>query len=335
MKGKFIAPQFGPVHFETRFVPFVQNNKDVLHNFVYVVNNGDWYEPISGECKIINVDTCRDNHWSKQLEIVYPERDTSTFIKNFLKFCVGENKYLPLNLIRFGFIDCLNNDILNTVFTAPNVFLTNKDEIIQNYFNSIPLGTFHVPLFYPVPNTTSFSHWIGLVKPFIQKKYPGLILPDDFIAFDGFQFGMNFKNKEQMALFCEMWDYIIYLQYTEDSLMPFTSLPPGYTKYEQFIGYLMRIFEINFEYNVENFINYWDNSTLGMHTSMPHDTWYNCGIRGGWERFGFILDDNILTIQDFVQKNKTSIEKYHTEIHGHLLNYQITDSNVILTHINL
>ena len=39
-----------------------------------------------------------------------------------------------------------------------------------------------------------------------------------------------------------------------------------------------------------------------MHLSLVHDTWHSGGIRVGWMDFGFVLDDSIQTIADFIAK---------------------------------
>lgn len=328
MGSKIISQQFGPVHFETRFIPFLENNRDVHHNFTYVVNIPELYTSQRSDCRILDVADFQKDHWGKSLEVVYAETNVEKYIDNF----VEQKIKLPLNLVRFGLLDCYNQDILNVIYAAPNIFFTNKNDVINDYLNSIPPGTFHAPLFHSESSEFSdYSH----IKPLLETKYKEFKVTNQFYYFDGFHFGMHFRNKDDMLFFYEMWDYMVKLYYTEPTLAPFLNVHYGYTKYEQFVGYIMKFFEINFGYKVENYLKYFSNSTIGQHNSLPHDTWYYTGVRNWNEQYGISLNDSIKTISDFIKHNKKGLIKYYSNVHAQNLAFEITDNNVVLTHRNL
>lgn len=334
MSHKFITHTFGPLHFKTRFLPFIENNNKILHNFIYIAGNYELYEPYKHLLTILDGNqVIQNSRWSNGNEIIYDESDPIKFVTGFKHFCIDEKKPLPLNLVRFNMLECMKNNILNMTYVGTNTWFTNKPEIVDAYFESIPVGTFHAPLFnMNKPVEYYLQH---LITHKMQEKFPNIIIPNDFYYFDGFQFGMHFKNKDDLKLFFDMWDYIVYLHYTDIHFKDLLALPPGYTKCEQFVGYVMRIFELNFGYKVENFIEYWDTHTLGKHLNIPHDTWHNCGIRSNWDVLhGLTLDESITTISQFIEKNRQALDHYHSS-HGQLLKHEITADNVILRHINL
>lgn len=333
MSYKFITHTFGPLHFNTRFLPFVKHNDKILHNFIYIVGNYELYEPYSHLLTILDGKEVTKNSWSHDIEVIYDESDAVKFVTGFKSFCIDGKKPLPLNLVRFNMLECMKHDVLNMVYVGTNTWFTNKPEIIDAYFNSIPVGTMHAPLFNM--NKPTGYYLQHLITGKMQERFPDLIIPSDFYYFDGYQFGMHFKNKDDLKLFFDIWDYIVYLHYTDDAFKNLLSTTAGYTKYEQFVGYVMRIFELNFGYTMDNFINYWDFTTLGKHLNLPHDTWHNCGIRTNWDVLhGITLDESIVTVPQFIKKNKDALDHYHSS-HGQLLKHEITENNVILRHINL
>jgi hypothetical protein len=60
-----------------------------------------------------------------------------------------------------------------------------------------------------------------------------------------------------------------------------------------------------------------------------HDTWHYGGIRSGWMNFGFILDDSIQTVSDFIEKNQESIKIFYDR-YTDRLDYKILPNNVEL-----
>lgn len=345
MLGKFLTHTYGPIHFNTRFLPFIEHNYKVLHNFTYIVGNYELYEPYKNLLTILNPKEFTKNHWTLNIEVanIFTETNSKKFVTNFNKHCVEERKLLPFLLSRFHLLDCLQQNILNVTYTQTNTWFTNKQEVIDEYFDKIPTGTFHMPLFNhtwekenePYPFHMAMGDRVEKTINLLKEKFPGILFPTDFYYFDGFHMGMHFNNKNEMQLFFDIVDYITYLLYTEGDLYNLLFTPSGYTRCEWYFGYVMRVFELNFNYSVKNYNNYWNNQTLGKHLSIPHDTWHNCGIRSNWDvLYGFELDNTIRTVKQFINRNVNALHKYHQD-HGMYLNYKITKDNVILTHINL
>jgi hypothetical protein len=311
MSGKFIKLLLGPVHFETRFLSFIKTNRDTLHNYVYLVDNYHLYEPYKDLVEIIDLTEIAKNHaWSSEKEIPFAETDTTLYMKNFVEHCCINKNFLPSNVLRFHFLNSYDKNILNMMYVGNNIVLSNNQNTLDNFFNSTEPGTFTVPFlnFSPQPYFKG-----DYVSNLFKEKYPTLIIPEDYWYFDGYQFGFHFKTKEDMILFYEMWDHLMHLYYTDPNLNSHLGHPAGYTMFESFVGYVIRIFELNFDYKVAYLFDYWKKT--GFHTSYPHDTWYYAGIRGGWERYGFRLDNTITTVQDYVDANKEPLKQYFNQ-HG-------------------
>ena len=341
MMGKFIRVVFGPVHFETRFLPFVRNNVETLHNYSYLVDVIELFKPYQSQLDISSIDDLRATHsWSNEKEIVFSKLDSVEHVKNFRNFCCNpqEPKLLPGNVLRFMFKELALQDVKNVCYIGNNVFMTNKQEVIDNYFESIPEGTFHVPFIGPEGNTIpSMVH--GHLHELLKNKFPNLTFPDTHHYIEGFQFGVHFKTKEHMLLFYELWDFIVE-QYNIDSRDNWFNLLGGgihgYTRLDDILGFLSKVFEINFGYDVFGFLKYWNNSTLGSHITTPHDTWYYSkeGL-SGWNLTIPTEEENIYTVREYVKKYRHHLEWYYNNHCTHC-NFSITEDNdVIVTHKNL
>lgn len=331
--SKFVKLILGPIHFETRFLPLIEHNRETLDNYVFVVNNYELYAPYKEMTTILNVDDLRKDHkWSNEYEIMFNEINSVLHIKNFRDFCVKGNKLLPLNVLRFVFPYCYENDILNVNFVGSNTFMTNKKQCIDDYFNTNVPGRLTAPLLGPHEPRHCWE--LSFLRKDLEEKYPNLIIPKDNWYFDGHFFNFCFRNKEDLLLFYEMWDFIMYQVYIKyNVILGFPS--HGYTRFEQFIGIVMRIFEINFNYNVMDFLHYWKQNTHGQHISCPWDTWHYTGGWGHCPKFSNVIcDDSIKTVRDAISKYKDGFKDYLDNTCTHL-NYQINEDNIVITHKNL
>ena len=336
--SKFIKQVFGSVHFKTRFLPFIENNKETLNNYIYLVDNYEIYEPYKDLVTIIDIEKARKDHpWSNnEIEIHYHEPNPELYAKNFRKFYQEKNSLLPFCTMRFHLPFMYENDILKFTYIGNNVYMTNKQEVIDSYFNSIPDGTFHVPHLGPIDQThpcVIYSH----VGDSLEKKYPNLIIPKDYWYCEAWAFGFSFKNKEDIILFYEIFDFIVY-QYNHSTgadKYHFFQSGHGYTKIDDILGYIIRIFELNFGYEVKNLLQYWENQTLGYHVTTPHDAIYYASGLPNWNLLPYDENETIFTTEEYVRKNKESLINYFNNHLTHC-NYIITENNqVIIKHKNI
>jgi hypothetical protein len=335
--SKFIRQIFGSVHFKTRFLPFIENNKDTLHNYVYLVDNYELYEPYKDLLTILDIEEVRKDHsWSNnEIEIHFHESNPELYAKNFKTFYKEKNSLLPFCTMRFLLPYMYQNNILKFTYIGNNVFTTNKQEVIDQYFNSIPEGTFHIlkwnDLLQP---SIIYGHMGDLLK----EKFSDLIFPENYCSCDGFGSGFSFKNKEHLQLFYEIFDYITY-QYntsTDPSFRRhFFQDNHGYTRIDDIIAYIIRIFEINFNYKIKYFLEYWDNQTLGYHVTTPHDAWYYALMLPQWNLNVPDENETIFTIEEYIRKNKEALINYYNNHLTHAT-YKITEDNqVIIKHKNI
>jgi hypothetical protein len=270
---------------------------------------------------------------------MFDEPNSTKHIQNFRKFCYEQEKLylLPVNVLRFAFKDLAQKNIKNICYIGNNVFMTNKQEIIDDYFTSIPAGTFHMPFIgtenEPVP-CIIHAHLHDL----LQEKFPTITFPQTHNYMEGFQFGAHFRTVEDMILFYEIWDFMVEQYYIDSRNNWFNLLGGGilgYTRFDDILGYLTRIFEVNFGYESFGFLKYWDNSTLGFHLTTPHDTWYYGGGLPPWNLLPPTIGDGVQTVEDYVKKYKNELMWYFQNHCTHC-SVNITDAGKVnITHKNL
>lgn len=335
--GKFIRMVLGPVHFETRFLPFVQHNKETLKNYFYLVDNAKLYAKYADDIEFSDVEELRKTHpWSAEREVIYNGVDTTDHILNFREQCCDEKKLQPLpnNVLRFAFKHLAEKNITNVCYIGNNMFMVNNQAKIDQYFSSIPKGTFHVKM-NGEENVPVFSMVQAHMADLLKEKFPNIIVPDDGYNLEVFHFGVNFNNKEEMLLFYEIWDFIVQ-QYNIDSRNNWFNIHGGgilgYTRIDEILGYMIRIFEVNFNYNLIGYLKYWSTFHLGVHVTTPHDTFYYANQLPGWGLYVPEKSDNIYTVKDYVKKYKKELEWYYTNHCGQPCMFDITeDGNVTLT----
>jgi hypothetical protein len=324
--GKFYSISLGPILYKTRFEHFLDKNKDVLDNFVWVVDNYELYEPHKDLIKIIDIDATRADHpWSNKYEILFNEKDPILFLKNYQSFCTHNKNFYPLDLQRLAFLEFYKENTLNFNYIGTNIQITNNKNNIEEYFNKIQPGTFIAPYFDIEPRKYFQADYI---KDDLQKLYPNLIIPNTNYYFDGWGYGFHFRNKEELILFYQIWEDALKIYHTSKANKTLGT-SAGYSNYESIIGWVMNIFVKNFGYKFDNIHKYWDSHKTGMHLSLVHDTWHYGSIRVGWTDFGFVLDDNIQTISDFISRNQEPLKAFYNR-YTDKLDYKILPNNVEL-----
>jgi hypothetical protein len=332
MDGKFIRMHFGPIHFQSRIVPFIENNLETLDKHIILSDNSELFKNYNNNLTVLDLDNCRKNHeWSNSLEINFNEKDPILYGLNFKKKYINSGNVLPLNVLRFTFPFLYENNILNVTYIGNNTFVTNKKELLNDYFNSIPKGTFLVP--FMGNGEAKESHICSLIKEKLKIKFPELVIPDNDYYIDGYYFSFHFKNKEELLKFYEIWDYCVFLLITFN-YQNYALYNHGYSIFEQIITLVMSIFNLNYDYKCEPYLKYWNHSTLGYHISLPHDSWY---YTTGWghTKFSSIINDgDILTVSDGIKKYGIYFDEYLMNTCTHLT-YEIKEDNIIIKHKNI
>jgi hypothetical protein len=337
--SKFIRQVFGSVHFKTRFLPFIENNKETAHNYIYLVDNYELYEPYKNLLTIIDIEDARKNHpWStNDIEVHYKEKDPELYAKNFHQFYKQKNSLLPFCTMRFLFPYMYENNILKFSYVGNNVFITNQQKIIDNFFKKIPEGVLGIPHIGPMDETYS-SPIFGHIGNLLKSKFPQLTIPEDYWYCELFTCDFSFKNKEDIKLFYEIFDYITYCYNFSDNIHiknHFFQKNHGYTKIDDIVGYLLRIFEINFNYKIKNRLHYWEDDTLGFHMSTPHDSWYYSNMLPNWNLLPPNKNETVFTTEEYIKKNKDALINYYNN-HATHATYNITENNnIIIKHKNI
>jgi len=338
MQAKLVRQIFGSVHFKTRFLPFIKNNKDTLNNYVYLVDNYELYEPYKDLLTILDIEELRKNHpWSNnEIETHFYEPNPELYAKNFRAFYKEKNSLLPVCVMRFLLLHMYKNNTLKFTYVGNNVFMTNKQEVLDQYFNSIPEGTFHMQHLGSIDQAYPCIIY-GHLEHLLKAKFPNIVFPEDFWYCEVSAFGFSFKNREELQLFYELFDFIVYHYNHGDIVLKnyFFQLSHGYTRIDCILGYLARIFQVNFNYEVKNLLEYWQNQTLGYHVTTPHDAMYYADGLPHWNLLPPDKDETIFTTEEYVRKNKKALVEYF-ENHMTHATYEITEDNqVIIKHKNI
>jgi len=327
MSGKIFNIHLGPITPKTRFLPFLETHASTLDRYVHVVDNYEFFEPYKDKTIIIDINKYRENHpWSKDKEILYSEKDPLLFVKNFREFCFDEKNYYPLDLMRAAFLHFYENDILNFAFIATNAVMTNDNTLLDEYFDKKPPGSFYLLNFNDSPRPFQLDQFI---RKGIKEKYPFLKLTGQYNYFDGWNISFHFKNKEDLLLFYNIWDDVLRLYYNSPDAKHLLGTTAGYTQYEAVIGYVIKIFNDTFNYEIGSILDQWSNGTTGKYICRIHDTflWHGGGTVRFADRYGFINNKDINTVEDFIKINKEALTKFYYESN---LDFKITDETVFL-----
>jgi hypothetical protein len=327
MSGKIFNIHLGPITPKTRFLPLLQTHPSTLNRYVHVVDNYEFFEPYKDKTTIIDINKYRENHpWSKDKEILYNEKDPSLFVKNFRKFCFEKGNFYPLDLMRAAFLHFYENNILNFAFIATNPIMTDDNTILDEYFDKMSPGSFYLLTFNNSPRPYILSPFI---HEGLKEKYPSLKITDQYHYFDGWNISFHFKNKEDLLLFYNIWDDVLQLYYDNPFAKPTLATAAGYTQYESVIGYVIKIFDDNFNYKIGSILDHWSNGTTGKYVCRIHDTflWHNGNPVRFSDRYNFINNKDITTVKDFIKINKEALAKFYYECN---LDFEITDETVFL-----
>lgn len=347
--GKFLKQIFGPIHFKSRFLPLLEYNKESIHHSVFLVDHIELYNDYLDKAHVISIDELRKDHsWSNEKEIIYKELDEKKYIKNFFDYYM--NQYpLPLNVMRFGFKNLVESGELNIVYIGNNNYMTNKNEIIENYFQSIPVGAFH---YAPQGGLKNYTYPFGdddrqfrlrELKPKLEERFPDIKFPSKSTDAECYIFGVHFKTKEEGLLFYEIWDYLMYLLNLDTEFL-FSARNRGYTQLDQIVGYLIEIFKVNFNYATHEFLEFWSNNTLGWHLTSPHDTMaYGMPMTikapdglTDWVIPYCLPDDDINSMEDYNIKHREKLMWYY-EMRATHINFKFDEDKkmIVITHKNL
>ncbi len=348
----FFKVVYGPVHFQTRILNFFDSNPKTSKEIVYFVDDEDVFDQYKDNYKIIGLDSLRINHeWSNKYELIYKEKNCDEYIKNFYNFYKNKNTLLPSHLHRFILFYASKNNILKFTYLPNNFFMTDNISLLNQYHDLIPSGSFickthnwDLDKKKCIPNDENISKRELITKE-LNRKFPNLTLPDGGYILEYQLFTYSFLNEEHVSLFYELFDSISQIIYeNKDSshfahFFPFDNLP--FLLIDDIYGYIIRLFEINFNYSIKQTYDYWDGSKMGFHLTTLHDTWYykydntkNEEINfktyyDGKDEHKFIIpkDPNLY---EFIKRNKDSINIY---LENHLKNrcdFKITPENKVL-----
>jgi|LakMenEpi03Aug12_release.lakeMendotaPanAssembly.Ray.scaffolds.fasta_scaffold03006_15 hypothetical protein len=330
----FFKVIWGTAHFKTRFLNFIESNPNIAKKVIYFVDNDEIYEEYKLDYNIVSLDSLRENHeWSNTYEIFYKESNDTEYVRNFWDFYREKNTLLPNTTFRFVLLYMYEKNILKFKYLPNNSFITDNELLIDNYFNTIEPAMFTTKLGLPRHYINTVS---GFINDYLKLKFPHLILPKEEYWLEIQLTTFSFENKDHLMLFYDLWDSILKVIFEEHIHHFFQMNQMAYLHMDDVIGYIFRIFEINFNYKIDHWHPYWDQNTLGFHKTTWHDNWYykyskkinNEYIHYPWGDFGdFVVPVNP-TIETYIERNKELINIYFNH-HFPYCNCKITENNQV------
>lgn len=175
-----------------------------------------------------------------------------------------------------------------------------------------------------------------IIYEHLKTKFPHFIIPKEEYSMELHISTFSFKNKDDIFLFYKLWDSITKIIYEFDIRHFFPMHAYSYNNVDDVVGFIFRIFEINFDYKIDHWVKYW-NSDLGLHRTTMHDNWYykynrkmisEEQIHYSWTNFGkFIIPVNP-TQETYISRNKELIDIYFNHHLSHC-KWEISDDNQV------
>jgi hypothetical protein len=334
---------FGTAHYKTRFLNFIKTNPKVSKKVIYFVDNDEIYNEFKSDYTIISLDSLRKNHeWSHNYEFFYKEPNDVEYVRNFWDFYFEKNTLLPLSAFRLIFLYMYEKNILKFKYLPNNSFITDNELLVDNYFKSVHPGAITSQLhnwgmeenrYIPKKYNNQIS---GIITENLKKEFPHLVMPENEYLLEITFTTFSFLNREHIKLFYEIMDSIMKTIFENkiSHFFPMNNL--AYVAMDEIMGYMLRIFEINFDYKINHWLKYWDNNLMGNHKTTWHDNWYykypkNLNeelIHYTWGNFGdFIIPVNP-TIETYIERNKELINTYFNHHLGGC-KWEITPNNQV------
>ena len=346
----FFKVIYGTAHYKTRFLHFLKTNPNVSKDVIYFVDNDEIYDEFKNDYKIVSIDSLRENHeWSCDHELFFKESDDTKYVKNFWNYYSDKNTLLPTTTLMFPLLYMYEKNILKFTYIPNNFFMVDDASVFDYYFNSIPIGTFTSQLHgwdlnknrYATKSDGNMISENPLINEYLKNHFPNLILPESEYNLEYYFFQYSFRDREHIKLFYILMDSIVKIIY-ENKLSHFFKMNTlAYTAVDDIFGYLMRIFEINYDYKIDGYLKYWNTETMGVHHTTYHDNWYyklpkNIETDLNWhtnDKFGSLIIPKECTIEKYIEKNKTVLPNFLNDLTNCI--YEITPNNeIIIKHKN-
>jgi hypothetical protein len=278
-----------------------------------------FYEEHHDFFEFVFMDEYREkDDFSMEYELFPKFESSEEFLEKFSSFYGRDTGvYYPWETHRFIFEYLMDNEILNFAIVDTDFIFQDNIDMISEYFDTIPVGTFAMPMM------GEDIHDRSDVWNEVQKNYKEILLTYNgkLMSCDGFFRGFHFHNKEDMDLFYRIWCETIQIPikqgaahihslYNTDFIVP--TLMQMFATHKDYNFYDMHHFTFMKKYG----------KNIGRHYTRVEDTIY-VGPRPGWERYGFDYSDNS-SIKNFIKNNKEALKNYYVPF-----DVEITDKHVL------
>lgn len=316
----------GPIS-KYRLDVFTEASPDVKDYFIFFTNRAsyNYYKDYHDKLDFVFIDDYRVNEEISNKFEIFPDPLFSTeeeYFKNLHFFYKDQNnpRFWPFETRRFIFKYLLEKNILNFCIVNNNVIFNNDPKIIEAFFNNVPQGY----LYAPFHGEDAFLSSRKLIWDSLQSKFPEISLTAPFLrTCDGFFRGHHFKNKDDMALFLNIWSACVDKVLSEDENVTNNGT---IVHLEWISSHIMQFFEFNKGYK---FLDYTqlervEGQLVFKYKTRPEDKLFINSIRPRWEEYDFDYTD-ITSISNFIKNNNLQLKKYYS---NHWGDFEVTDSHV-------
>jgi hypothetical protein len=268
--------------------------------------------------------------------------------ENSNAFYKKNNNFFSFDIHRFVFPYFISKGIKNFVIIDSDLILTNNQNVIDEFFNTITNKTFYAPSLGQDFNlNVKQKFWDNLNNEIVPKDFT---LPNELTLFDGWLRGFNFETIDDAQKFFDLWNssYLELLEQRQNPIVQITKNGEGPLIWsnEWIFSHCVKIFELVYGYTIDYSISFnpgnvilpnKPNVMFGKHCPRPEDNLfyivqkyldengeYRYPSRGAWHDFRFDYDCE-RTTSSFIQKNKEELVRYY-ESNG--LKVTATDTHI-------
>jgi len=315
---KFYKVIIGPVHFKTRFLPFLKYHPNTLDQYVFFVTHYELYEPYKDIAEIVDLDELRKNDtWSVENEKLLPEIDYNEYIH---KTVTTRSYLMPTHLHRFVFLWFKEKGYKKFTYLANNFYNTDNLETVQRFVGKIQDKTFYIHKNHLNTLLQGVPMYPECMEK-LKKEFPNLNIVNEYWWHEWKGQIFSFENLEDIQLFFELWDKIAHLGGEYRLHNNFTH---GYLKIDGITGFIFRLFDLNKGYTTKHF-PYELDLRFGRHLSSRFDQYY---FEAGVDTWGIRSYREGDTLEGWLEEHKEETDNY---LKNHAANLEIIYDGLLPT----
>ena len=327
------------------------NVRDYVHILTDKISYENFYSEFHNDYTFVFVEDYMSQYELSVNHEIIPNvfSDEEDHFVNSGTFYKENNNFFSFDIHRFIFPYFISKGIKKFTIIDSDLILSNKVEVIDEFFKSLPEKTFFAPgmgVDYTIESKQKF--WDSLGIDWVSNKFK---LNNQVELFDGWVRGFNFDTISDVQTFFDIWNKS-YLQLLEERNNPTVGIGkngegPLIWSNEWIYSHCVEIFCQLKDYTITHGISsqpgimtvYGSNppKMFGLHIPRPEDNLFHelqkytdeNGVerypsRGAWYNFRFDYGGR-RTVESFIKNNKEELVRYYQNYN---FDVEITDTHV-------